>query len=135
MKPTASMPTAAESNIRTILVVDDDKECADVLVGLLVALGWIAEAVYSGRRALVFLENHLVDLVFLDIDMPQMDGYELVRILKSHDQFFSTPIVAVTGHKLENDKIKAIQAGFTAHISKPICSRDLREILTGDIGG
>ncbi len=132
-KPNASMPDVGESSIRKILVVDDNQAAADSLSRLLNALGWQTIAVYSGEQALSFLEKDKVDLIFLDIGMPGMTGYELVRILKEHDRHSKIPVVAVTGYGLEDDKIKAIQAGFSAHITKPIGARDLREILTGDI--
>ena len=129
----ASMPTVGESKIKKILVVDDNKVAADSLVRLLDALGWQAVAVYSGVETIEFLEKRVVDLVFLDIGMPEMSGYELIRILRQNDKFKDLPIIAVTGYGLEDDKIKAIQSGFNAHITKPIGARDLREILTGDI--
>lgn len=128
----ASLPTAEESKIKKILVIDDNIAAADSLVQLLQALGWHAQALYSAESTSEFFSQNLVDLVFLDIGMPRMDGYELVRILR--EGFPELPIVAVTGYGLEEDKIKAIQSGFSAHITKPIGARDLREILTGDIG-
>ncbi len=130
---TASLPTADESSVRKILVVDDNKTATDTLVELLTILGFKAAGAYSAAESLAFLERHKVDMIFLDISMPGMSGYELVRLLKEHDGFAKIPIVAVTGHGLEDDKIRAIQSGFNAHITKPVSARDLREILTGDL--
>ncbi len=137
MKPTkenvASLPTVKESNVRTILVIDDDMSTTDSLVSLLHVLGWNAYGSYSAKEAIEFLDNKKVDLIMLDIDMPEVTGYDLVRFLKSSERWKNVPVIAVTGYGMEKDKIKAIQAGFSTHITKPISSRDLREILTSDI--
>jgi CheY-like chemotaxis protein len=62
--------------------------------------------------------------------MPEMNGYELVQRLRAagHDKL---PIIAVTGYGLEDDRNKAIQAGFTSHLTKPIGTRELHQILQG----
>lgn len=108
-----------------ILVVDDNKEAADMLVKLLNALGNEAEALYSGVRALALPPAVLssYSIIFLDIGMPDMDGYEVVRTMR--DLGIRTPIVAITGYGLLEDKQKALSAGFSGHLTKPIGVKEL----------
>ena len=129
----ASMPHANESSIKQILIVDDNKAAADVLARLLIALGWKADVVYSGASTLSYLDTHSVDMIFLDIGMPDMSGYELVQLLRKRPDCKDLPIVAVTGYGLEDDKQRALDAGFTAHITKPMGAQELRGILTKDL--
>ena len=110
---------------QAILVVDDNTEAADMLVKLLNALGNSAQALYSGRDALALGVGVLssFNIIFLDIGMPDMDGYQVVRSMR--DLGLQTPIVAITGYGLAEDKQKALSAGFTAHLTKPIGIKEL----------
>ncbi len=101
-----------------ILVVDDNAPAADALVRLLKKLGSDARAAYSGHDALGTELLSEIDLFLLDVGMPDMDGYELVRALRTRG--ISAPIVALTGYGLADDKQRASEAGFTAHLTKPI---------------
>jgi CheY-like chemotaxis protein len=133
-KGASSLPHADESSIRKILVIDDNREAADLLAELLSALGWEGKAAYSGEDGLGLLSSYRPDLVFLDIEMPGISGYDFVRKARGREEFAALPIVAVTGYGAEEDRVRSIQLGFTAHLVKPVSARDLREILTGDIG-
>ena len=72
----------AEDMPRRVLIVDDNKEAADSLVKLLNMLGSHAEAVYSGADALAHMDLSSFDVIILDIGMPHMDGYEVIRALR-----------------------------------------------------
>lgn len=108
-----------------ILVVDDNIEAADMLVKLLNALGNDTEALYSGVDALALTKEVLsgFNIIFLDIGMPTMDGYEVVKTMRSLG--LKTPVIAITGYGLAEDKQKALSAGFTAHLTKPIGIKEL----------
>lgn len=110
-----------------ILVVDDNAPAADSLARLLNKLGCAATAVYSGHEVLG--QNHLetIDLFLLDLGMPQMDGYELVRALRTRG--ISAPIVALTGYGLDEDKKRATDAGFTSHLTKPVGMAELTDMI------
>ena len=111
-----------------ILVVDDNQAAADGLVRLLKALGTKASAVYGAYEALVFVKKEPVTLAFVDIGMPDMDGHQLMRTLR--DEGFVAPTLALTGYGHEEDRQRAIEAGFTGHLTKPIGAKELREILS-----
>ena len=65
------------------------------------------------------------DVILMDVGLPGMDGYEAVRILRDDARTAALPIVALTAHAMVNDEARALAAGFTAHIAKPIDTRSL----------
>ncbi len=110
-----------------ILIVDDNVPAADSLTKLLNRVGMIAHCVYSAAAALQE-DARTYDVIMLDIGMPEMNGYELVRELR--ERGISIPIVALTGFGLEEDKRRAHEAGFTAHLTKPVGLKEIRELLS-----
>ena len=110
-----------------ILVVDDNQAAADGLVKLLRALGEDAFAVYTGADARTQVEGTEVELAFIDIGMPDMNGLELIALLRSDG--FIAPAIALSGYGLEEDKRNAVNAGFTAHLTKPIGIAEIKETL------
>ena len=115
---------SAEGMPRRVLIVDDNEEAADSLVKLLNMLGSHAEAVYSGADALAHLDLSSFDIIILDIGMPHMDGYEVIRALRERG-VPPPPVVALTGYGLREDKKKALDAGFSAHLTKPVGIKEL----------
>ena len=115
---------SAEGMPRRVLIVDDNKEAADSLVKLLNMLGSHAEAVYSGADALAHMDLSSFDVIILDIGMPHMDGYEVIRALRERG-VPPPPVVALTGYGLREDKKKALDAGFSAHLTKPVGIKEL----------
>ncbi len=120
-------PLKGAAKAMRILIVDDNVAAADALVRLLNKLGSNAQAVYSGRDALGVPSLDTVDAFLLDVGMPEMDGYALVRALR--DRGITAPIIALTGYGLAEDKKRAESAGFTTHLTKPIGIRDLTTAL------
>ena len=111
-----------------VLVVDDNVQAADSLVKLLNMSGCRAEARYSGIDALAHETLSDFDIILLDIGMPNMDGYEVIRALKARG-IPPPPVVALTGYGLREDKQKALDAGFSAHLTKPIGIKELSEMF------
>lgn len=108
-----------------VLVVDDNSQAADSLVRLMNEMGAQAEAVYSGEDALAHEDLSSFDIILLDIGMPHMDGYKVIQALRTRG--VTTPVIALTGYGLREDKQKALDAGFTTHLTKPIGIKDLSE--------
>ncbi|KKS84899.1 MAG: Two-component sensor histidine kinase [Parcubacteria group bacterium GW2011_GWA2_43_11] len=126
----ASEPGSQDSvgNIaQRVLVVDDNVQAADLLVKLMNNLGAHAEAVYSGKDALAHKTLSEYDVILLDIGMPHMDGYDVIHTLRARG--IQIPIIALTGYGLREDKQKALDAGFSAHLTKPVGIKDVREAL------
>lgn len=105
-----------------ILVVEDDPDTRHLLVFTLQQAGAIAIAAASAQAALEILESTQPDLLLTDIGMPEMDGYMLIRQVRSRpvEQGGQTPAIALTAYAAEVDRQRILAAGFQQHIAKPI---------------
>jgi signal transduction histidine kinase len=114
---------------RRVLVVDDNVDSADSLAELLRVWGHEVQAVYNGSQALAAAPAFRPELALLDIDMPDMSGYELARQLRTRDGLDGTAYVALTGYGQEEDRRRSTAAGFRAHLVKPVDPEGLRQLL------
>jgi signal transduction histidine kinase/CheY-like chemotaxis protein len=114
---------------KKILVVDDNKDAAVSLSRLLEKMGNKVRVSYDGLSALTELKKYHPDMVLLDIGMPDMDGYEVAKKIRT-DSNGSIKLVAVTGYGQEEDKIKSKESGFDHHITKPVEIAVLRNLLS-----
>jgi PAS domain S-box-containing protein len=112
-----------------VLVVDDNKDAADSLAMLLRTLGHDVLVVHSGIAALTTGPVYLPDVALLDIGMPEMDGYELARLLREQPQFHDIRLVALTGYGRDADQQRSHSAGFSDHLVKPAQFDALRNLL------
>jgi two-component system NtrC family sensor kinase len=112
----------------TILVVDDDKKISDFLIDLLSEGGHQARAAYGGQEALDRLatrERDEIDLVLLDVMMPDIDGFAVARRLKSDPATEYLPIIMVTGRDRSTDATRGLELGADDYIAKPFDPREL----------
>lgn len=112
-----------------ILVVDDNKDAAAMLSMYLTALGHEAQVEHSAKRALERARIDAPEVLLLDIGLPEMDGNELARRLRSQAETAKSLMIAITGYGKEQDRINALDAGFNYHLVKPVDTRKLTEIL------
>jgi signal transduction histidine kinase/ActR/RegA family two-component response regulator len=113
-----------------ILVVDDDPVNLKVADKQLKKLKAETTLASSGVEALEWLEKKHFDLIFVDCQMPHMDGYELVRIMRGMPQLIpGTPVIALTALGREEDRIKALQHGFSDFLAKPAQLEDIQKLL------
>lgn len=110
-----------------ILVVDDNKPAAEGLGKLLKIKGYEVRLAYDGTSALAVAKEFDPRAVVLDIGLPDMDGYEVARKLRSDN--FSGAIIALSGYGQNEDKVKAKNAGFNHHLTKPIGISELESVL------
>lgn len=103
-----------------ILIVEDNAANLELMVYLLNASGYDITSAGNGKEGLAAARENSPDLVVCDVQMPEMNGYELVKALKSDDELRTIPVVAVTAFAMVGDDEKALAAGFDAYISKPI---------------
>ncbi len=103
-----------------VLVVDDMRALSVVLSRLLTKLGHVVEVVDSGPAALETLESFPAEIVFSDISMPGMTGYELAKRLRMDHPDRNMKLVAMTGYGQASDREKALTAGFDEHMVKPV---------------
>lgn len=112
-----------------ILVVDDLEDAVSVMKMLLEMQGANVLSATSARMALDIAGRETIDLLISDISMPEMDGYALLRELRKMPRYANMPAVAVTGLSREQDIGRALDAGFSAHVSKPLSMDRLMAIL------
>jgi CheY-like chemotaxis protein len=109
-----------------VLVVDDDPRNAFVLTDVLEMHGMTVVQATDGRKAIAELAEGGIDLVLMDVMMPQMDGYETTRAIRRMPQYTRLPVITVTARAMQGDREKSLDAGATDYITKPI---DVEELL------
>jgi CheY-like chemotaxis protein/HPt (histidine-containing phosphotransfer) domain-containing protein len=128
------MPRAAGVKLR-ILIAEDNIVNQKVALHQLQKLGYLADVVENGRRALDLLEASQYDLVFMDCQMPELDGYAATRKLRSWEHGRrKTWVVAMTANSLEGDREKCLAAGMDDYVSKPVKTEDLQAAIQRFIG-
>ena len=115
---------------RRILIVDDNEDAADMLALLLTSEGHKVDVVYRATDAIDRVAQQHPDVVLLDIGMPHMDGYAVVRALRAHHGI-ALRVIALTGYGRPEDRERTRAAGFDAHLVKPVDVQTLRSLLTG----
>lgn len=118
-----------------VLVVDDVYASAKTLAMMLESINQEVIIANDGQKAIEQAVAERPDIVFLDIAMPGMNGYEVARQLRQHRTLGTTRLVALTGYGHEEDRRKAIEAGFHHHLTKPTSIDQLTELLKSLPGG
>jgi two-component system, sensor histidine kinase and response regulator len=119
----------ALSQVR-VLLVEDNAINQRLVLRLLEKLGCHADLASNGREALQMLARQSYDLVFMDCQMPVLDGYEATRQIRSSDTGFArVPVVAMTAKAMRGDREQCMDAGMDDYVSKPIKSDDLARML------
>ena len=131
MLPVKQRATGYRGERRRVLVVDDVDANRALLVDMLSHLGFETIEAVNGRACLDNAENRLPDLVLLDMVMPEMDGLEVARRLRSLPGFGQTPIIAVSASASGTDVAEAMEAGVNVFLSKPI---EIKKLMA-QIGG
>ena len=118
------------SPARRVLVVDDVSVNRMLAVAILRKLGWTCAEADGGNAALDWLANNpSVDLVMLDIRMPDRNGEEVCRQLRADPAFATLPIIAYTAHALPADTERFLATGFTDVLIKPISIQNLKDLI------
>jgi two-component system CheB/CheR fusion protein len=120
---------AAPGAALRVLVVDDNEDSAESLAMLLQLKGHEVRTAHDGPRALVAAEEYRPDLVFLDIGMPGMNGFEVAARLRQRLETRNVLLVAMTGWGQEEDRRRSKEAGFDQHLVKPLDPKALDELL------
>ncbi|WP_420995628.1 hybrid sensor histidine kinase/response regulator [Cupriavidus sp. 30B13] len=128
-QPVAQPGAAAPAGALRVLVVDDNRDSADSLGMLLEMLGHEVWVAYEGETAQALAARFLPHLALIDIAMPVMDGYELLKLLRAHAGLSGTMFVAMTGFGQPADQADTQGAGFHAHMVKPLELGQLQTLL------
>lgn len=125
--PTAPAPERYESEREQaaldklhILVVDDNGDARDLLTMLLEQAGARVTAMESAQAGLAVLNEQAIDLLLCDLAMPNVDGFQMIREVRSHPRGQTIPSIALSAYCREQDVQTALKSGFNQHIAKPI---------------
>ena len=110
---------------KRILVVEDQEDNRQILRDLLGSSGYEFVEAEDGAQAIAAVAKQRPDLILMDIQLPNMDGYEATRRIRSNPDNKTIPIIAVTSYALAGDEGKAIEAGCDAYVAKPFSPRQL----------
>lgn len=129
--PSSSKHSSSDSSgsHRWALVVDDVSDVTEMLSVLMTHAGYDVSTASSAQEAITLAREHHFDLVISDIGMPEMNGYELARALRSLPGYDTVPMVAVTGYSMFDDRSRSLTSGFNEHVTKPIDPRAFLELI------
>jgi two-component system cell cycle response regulator DivK len=113
--------------MKTILIADDNPNGREFLRTVLTHAGYSVVEAVNGHDAVAKALECQPHLIVLDIQMPVKDGYEAMALLRGMNGFADIPIIALTAFAMEGDRERAIEAGFTAYLTKPISMREFRD--------
>jgi len=136
-QPNHSTDIAADGDVlnhkvqerRSALVVDDVADVTEMLAVVLSHAGYSVVTAASAPAALKAARERQFDVVISDIGMPDMNGYQLAREMRTMPGYETVPMVAVTGYSMFDDKERSTKAGFNAHMTKPIDPRALLDLI------
>jgi CheY-like chemotaxis protein len=120
--------TVAQATPRHVLVVDDNRDAADSLQMLLEHAGYRCYATYDAVSALTAIRATRFDAVIIDLGLPDLDGFEVARRLRA-ELPQPPPLIAVTGYGQTGDLSATREAGFHAHLTKPLAAEEIARVL------
>ncbi len=116
-----------------ILVAEDNVTNQEIALAILEGAGMKVTIVENGVKAVVAVENEFYHAVLMDMQMPEMDGYEATRTIRKNSKFWDLPIIAMTAHAMKGDEEKCLEAGMNGYVSKPINQDNLFYTLSKKI--
>jgi PAS domain S-box-containing protein len=125
-------PKERQAPDRRVLIVDDNRDAAESLGRLLRQLGHEVRVTFDGKEALAQAATYRPAIVLLDIGLPGLDGYQVARALRSQPGWDTVQLVALTGYGNAEARRQSRQAGFNAHLIKPVDLEELQAVLGYD---
>lgn len=134
---TASPPRKSNESLQlkgSVLLVEDNEINQDLASKMLQRLGLRVDAASNGKEALISIVSNSYDLILMDCQMPEMDGYEATRLIRERETMLQgltapIPIIALTAHAMEGDRDLCLKAGMSDYLSKPFSMKQLRDIM------
>lgn len=131
--PAANTQPSAAGTPPCILVVDDDFINQRVMINLLKRKGWSSVVANSGKEGLAKLTGQRFDLILLDIQMPEMDGFQTAELIRKHEADTGTaeriPIVALTALRQAHTRERCLEVGMDDHLQKPVDTAQLYAVI------
>jgi CheY-like chemotaxis protein len=114
---------------KSILIVEDNDDARQMMAAVLSLGGHVVRAARDGQSGLALAAATHPDVALIDISLPDMDGYEVARRLRAKHNAHRVALVAVTGFSQQKDQQRAFEAGFDAHLVKPVSAERLEQLL------
>jgi len=125
----APISPMSRATSRRVLIIDDNVDSVDALRDLLALDGHAVRVAYDGPTGLAVAREFRPEVVFCDIALPEMDGYEVARAMRADDSLKSATLVAISGYARPEDRELSAQAGFDLHLAKPTSTEALARVL------
>ncbi|OFX24185.1 MAG: hypothetical protein A2V77_07655 [Anaeromyxobacter sp. RBG_16_69_14] len=129
-RPGAAAARSEAESVRRVLVIDDNVDAAESLKEALELNGHVVEIANTGPDGVEISRNFLPQVVLCDIGLPGMDGFEVVRTMRSDPELGSIRVIALSGYASAEDLDRSRQAGFDGHLAKPVKLEDLERALS-----
>ncbi len=113
----------------TVLVVEDNKMNRKLVITVLKAHGYRVLTAVDGAEGIATALRERPDIILMDLQLPQVNGYDAIRILKSRPETAHIPILAITAHAMDDERKRAHEAGCDGYITKPINTRALSPLI------
>lgn len=123
------VPTVLAGKGLHVLLVEDDSLNQKIGCELLENIGAVVTVVDNGIEAIEMLHEESIDLVFMDLQMPKMDGYEAVRLIRKNPAWAHLPVIAMTAHAVNNERQKCLDAGMNDYLTKPVDPEQLAQVI------
>lgn len=112
-----------------VLVVEDHFINQELMKEMLQRLNCSVHTVENGKQALNTLDDHSYDVIFMDLQMPEMDGFDATREIRKREKEKKIPIIALTANAMQGEKAKCIEAGMNDYLSKPFEIQDIEKLI------
>jgi CheY-like chemotaxis protein len=113
----------------TVLIAEDNATNRELLRELLSMRGHVVIEACNGQEALDMVEQTQPDILLLDIGMPVLDGFGVIRKIRENPRLATLPVLAVTAYAMQGDREKIMKSGFSGYLSKPVDARSLAQEL------
>jgi len=120
--------------MKRILIVEDQPTSRELLRTVLEKLGHQVQESKSGSAALNAIQGEKPDLILMDLQIPAPDGYAVLKEIRANPELQMLPVVALTASAMQGDREKALRAGFTGYMAKPVSLTDLRNEVNRLLG-
>lgn len=115
--------------MKSVLVVEDNPLIMELVRTLLVSFGYEPVEAVDGAMAIELCKKNQLNIILLDIQLPGIDGTEVLEILKEDPATREIPVIALTAHAMRGDEEKFLRAGFSGYISKPIDIQRFKSVI------
>ncbi|MCX9014551.1 MAG: response regulator [Candidatus Methanoperedens sp.] len=112
-----------------VLVVEDNPLNMELLQDVIELAGFTVHGAGSGGEAVEMAQKETYDLIVMDIGLPDIDGIETARLIRSRPEYKNTPIIAVTAFAMPGDRKRFLASGFTDYLPKPVDIREFTNLL------